>query len=63
MLSWIVGSSFLREAVKKNGATALRRRRCLSWEMVPKMESPPPNAWDQVRGLSRLLGALAKRTS
>ncbi len=63
MLSWIVGSSFRREAVEKNGATALRLRRCFSWEMVAKTESPPPNACDQVGGLSRLLGALAKSTS
>jgi hypothetical protein len=31
--------------------------------MVAKTESPPPNACDQVGGLSRLLGALAKSTS
>jgi len=63
MLSWISGSSFLREAVEKNGVMALRRKRCRSWEMVPNAESPPPKAWDQVGGLSRFEGAPVKRMS
>jgi hypothetical protein len=49
--------------VEKNRATAFRRRRCLSCEIVPKIESKPLNACDQVGGLSRLLGAPAKSTS